>query len=101
MESAADMFDLIVLGGDTGGNTAAFRASQLGLRTALVEADLIGGTCLHRGCIPTKVMLETADLLACVRDTSAFGLQVSDVGPDMTAISRDNAICGRRTGRSG
>jgi dihydrolipoamide dehydrogenase len=53
MESSSDSFDLVVLGGGTGGYTAAFRAGQLGVRTALVEADVIGGTCLHRGCIPT------------------------------------------------
>lgn len=88
MESPADQFDLIVLGGGTGGYTAAFRASQLGLRTALVEADLIGGTCLHRGCIPTKVMLESADLLARMRDASAFGLEAAGVGANMAAIAR-------------
>ena len=50
-------FDLIVLGAGTGGYTAAFRGAQLGLKTALVDEGLLGGTCLHRGCIPTNAML--------------------------------------------
>ncbi len=53
-------FDLVVLGAGTGGYTAAFRAAQLGLQVALVDEDKIGGTCLHRGCIPTKALLESA-----------------------------------------
>ena len=53
-------FDLVVLGAGTGGYTAAFRAAQLGLKVALVDEDKIGGTCLHRGCIPTKALLESA-----------------------------------------
>src|SRR4051812_50053673 len=57
-------FDLVVLGAGTGGYTAAFRAGQLGLKVALVDEDKIGGTCLHRGCIPTKALLESAGLLA-------------------------------------
>ena len=55
-------FDLVVLGAGTGGYTAAFRAAQLGLKVALVDEDKIGGTCLHRGCIPTKALLESAGL---------------------------------------
>ena len=55
-------FDLVVLGAGTGGYTAAFRAAQLGLKVALVDEDKIGGTCLHRGCIPTKALLESAAL---------------------------------------
>ena len=58
-----DTFDLVVLGAGTGGYSAAFRAAQLGLSVALVDQVKIGGTCLHRGCIPTKAMLESADLL--------------------------------------
>jgi len=56
-------FDLVVLGAGTGGYTAAFRAGQLGLKVALVDEDKIGGTCLHRGCIPTKALLESAGLV--------------------------------------
>ena len=58
---SSNSFDLVILGAGTGGYSAAFRAAQLGLRVALVDEDKIGGTCLHRGCIPTKALLESAD----------------------------------------
>jgi dihydrolipoamide dehydrogenase len=67
-------FDLVVLGAGTGGYTAAFRAAQLGLRVALVDEDKIGGTCLHRGCIPTKALLESAAFLERVRHAKDYGL---------------------------
>jgi dihydrolipoamide dehydrogenase len=67
-------FDLVVLGAGTGGYTAAFRAAQLGLRVALIDEDKIGGTCLHRGCIPTKALLESAAFLDKVRHAKDYGL---------------------------
>lgn len=67
-------FDLVVLGGGTGGYTAAFRAGQLGLKVALVDEDKIGGTCLHRGCIPTKALLESAAFADRIRHAGEFGL---------------------------
>ncbi len=67
-------FDLIVLGAGTGGYAAAFRGAQLGLRVALVDEDKLGGTCLHRGCIPTKAMLESASLAERIRHAADFGL---------------------------
>ncbi len=67
-------FDLVVLGAGTGGYTAAFRAAQLGLRVALVDEDKIGGTCLHRGCIPTKALLESAAFADRVRHAKDYGL---------------------------
>lgn len=67
-------FDVVILGGGTGGYVAAIRAAQLGMKTALVEEDKVGGTCLHRGCIPTKVMLQAADLLNDIRRAADFGL---------------------------
>jgi dihydrolipoamide dehydrogenase len=67
-------FDLVVLGAGTGGYTAAFRAAQLGLKVALVDEDKIGGTCLHRGCIPTKALLESAAFADRVRHARDFGL---------------------------
>ncbi len=73
-EGSGNDFDLVVLGGGTGGYSAAFRASQLGLRTALVEQAKIGGTCLHVGCIPTKAMLESAELFARLRKAKEFGI---------------------------
>ncbi|MBI3747357.1 MAG: dihydrolipoyl dehydrogenase [Chloroflexi bacterium] len=67
-------FDLVVLGAGTGGYTAAFRAAQLGLKVALVDQDKLGGTCLHRGCIPTKALLESAAFADRLRHAKDFGL---------------------------
>jgi dihydrolipoamide dehydrogenase len=67
-------FDLVVLGAGTGGYTAAFRAGQLGLKVALVDEDKIGGTCLHRGCIPTKALLESAGFAEQLRHPKDYGL---------------------------
>jgi len=71
---SSNSFDLIVLGAGTGGYTAAFRAAQLGLRVALVDEDKIGGTCLHRGCIPTKALLESAAFIERIRHAKDFGI---------------------------
>jgi len=70
-------FDLVVLGAGTGGYSAAFRAAQLGLKVALVDEDRIGGTCLHRGCIPTKALLESAGYVARLREAKDFGVQLA------------------------
>jgi dihydrolipoamide dehydrogenase len=67
-------FDLVVLGAGTGGYTAAFRAAQLGLKVALVDEDKIGGTCLHRGCIPAKALLESAHLVDRIRRAKSLGI---------------------------
>lgn len=67
-------FDLVVLGAGTGGYTAAFRAAQLGLKVALVDEDKLGGTCLHRGCIPTKALLESAGFAERLRHAKEYGL---------------------------
>jgi len=67
-------FDLVVLGAGTGGYSAAFRAAQLGLKVALVDEDKIGGTCLHRGCIPTKALLESAAMVDRIRGAKALGI---------------------------
>jgi len=67
-------FDLVVLGAGTGGYTAAFRAAQLGLRVALVDEDKVGGTCLHRGCIPTKALLESAEMINRARHLKDYGV---------------------------
>ncbi|MGO9179130.1 MAG: dihydrolipoyl dehydrogenase [Candidatus Limnocylindrales bacterium] len=84
---SSNSFDLVVLGAGTGGYSTAFRAVQMGLRTALVEEARIGGTCLHWGCIPTKAMLESADLYARIREAGTFGLQVGETGVDMGTIA--------------
>jgi dihydrolipoyl dehydrogenase len=67
-------FDVVVLGAGNGGYGAAFRAAQLGLKVALIDEDKIGGTCLHRGCIPTKALLESAGLAERIRHASDHGL---------------------------
>ncbi len=67
-------FDLVVLGAGTGGYGAAFRAAQLGLKVALVDEDKIGGTCLHRGCIPTKALLESGAFTDRVRHAKDYGV---------------------------
>lgn len=83
-----DTFDLVVVGGGPAGYVGAIRAAQLGLRTALVERDKVGGTCLHVGCIPTKVLLHTAELLEDVRAGSEFGIAVEGVRLDMPQLRR-------------
>ena len=69
-------YDLVVLGAGNGGYAAAFRAAQLGLKVALVDEDKIGGTCLHRGCIPTKALLESAAFTEKVRHAKDMGLKL-------------------------
>lgn len=72
-----DSFDVIVLGGGTGGYVAAIRAAQLGLRAAVIEADKVGGTCLHRGCIPSKALLRTAEVYHTAKQAPIFGVEVA------------------------
>src|SRR5256712_10555795 len=90
----ADDFDVVILGGGMGGYPAAIRASQLGLKVALVESDKLGGTCLHLGCIPTKALLESSELYhrVATRGTE-FGLKAEVVGFDYPRIAaRRDAI---------
>lgn len=87
-------FDVIVVGGGPGGYVAAIRASQLGLRTALVEKAHLGGICLNWGCIPTKALLRSADVLRLIRNAKGFGIDVGQAKPNLEAIvkrSRDVA----------
>ncbi|MFX3617267.1 MAG: dihydrolipoyl dehydrogenase [Sporolactobacillus sp.] len=73
----AKNYDLVLLGGGTGGYVAAIRASQLGLKTAIVEKELLGGTCLHKGCIPTKTFLRSAEVLSTIKQSRSFGIEVT------------------------
>jgi len=75
----AEEYDLVILGGGTGGYVAAIRASQLGLKTAIVEKGKLGGTCLHKGCIPSKALLRSAEVYATTKRGEDFGVSVSDV----------------------
>ena len=85
-------FDLVVLGAGTGGYGAAFRAAQLGLKVALVDEDKIGGTCLHRGCIPTKALLESAAFADRVRHAKDWGVTLpGEPGVDYAAVAARRA----------
>lgn len=88
MTSAAtdDTFDLVVLGAGSGGYACALRAAELGLTVALVEQDKLGGTCLHRGCIPTKALLHAAEVADTARDGAKFGVRSTLESIDMPAV---------------
>src|SRR5699024_6208799 len=76
-------YDLVVLGGGTGGYVAAIRAAQLGLTVAIVEKEKLGGTCLHRGCIPSKALLESANVYRKLAQASEFGIAIDEYNFDM------------------
>lgn len=73
-------YDVVVLGGGTGGYVAAIRASQLGMRVAVVEKDKLGGTCLHRGCIPSKALLRSAEVYHTLKNGAQYGVEAGDIG---------------------
>ncbi len=79
-------FDLIVVGGGPGGYTAAIRASQLGMKVALVEKENLGGICLNWGCIPTKALLRTAEVYHLMHRAKEFGLKADNIGFDIEAV---------------
>ncbi len=87
MTQASTSFDVVVLGGGSGGYACALRASQLGLTVAVVEQDKIGGTCLHRGCIPTKALLHAGEVADAVRDAAQFGVNASLDGVDLAGVN--------------
>lgn len=79
--------DVVVLGAGSGGYAAALRASQLGLSVALIERDLLGGTCLHRGCIPTKALLHAGEVADTVREAGHLGIDANLTGIDMARVN--------------
>ena len=83
---AETSFDLIVVGGGPGGYVAAIRAAQLGLKTAVVEREHMGGICLNWGCIPTKALLRTSEVYGLIKHADAYGLSVKDVSFDPKKI---------------
>lgn len=87
-------YDIVILGAGSGGYATALRAAQLGMKVALVEGDKVGGTCLHRGCIPTKAYLHAAETADAVRESEAFGILSTFQGIDMTKVGayRDSVI---------
>ena len=96
-------FDLLVLGGGSGGYAAALRGSQLGLSVGLIEADKLGGTCLHRGCIPTKALLHAGEIADGARDASHFGVNATFNSIDMNGVNtyKDGVISKLHKGLQG
>ena len=79
-------YDIVVLGGGSGGYACALRAAELGKRVALIEKDKVGGTCLHKGCIPTKALLHSAEIADQARESEAFGVRSSFEGIDIPGV---------------
>jgi dihydrolipoamide dehydrogenase len=83
---AESSYDCVVIGSGPGGYVAAIRAAQLGMKTAILEKDRLGGRCLNYACIPAKAVLRSADVLSEIRDAAEFGLKVSDPEVDWDAV---------------
>jgi len=91
-----DTSDVVILGGGSGGYACALRAAELGLSVVLIEKDKLGGTCLHRGCIPTKALLHSAEIADSARDGDQFGVKTSLEGIDMGGVnSYKDGVVGR------
>ena len=86
MTTSDPIYDVVVIGSGPGGYVAAVRAAQLGLKTACIERENLGGICLNWGCIPTKALLRSAEVLETFRHAKDFGINVGDVTPDFPAI---------------
>jgi len=86
-ESGEASYDIVILGGGSGGYACALRAAELGMRVALIEKDKVGGTCLHRGCIPTKALLHAAEVADHVNHGANFGIQATLDGIDMAGVN--------------
>ncbi|NYE20471.1 dihydrolipoyl dehydrogenase [Microbacterium immunditiarum] len=100
---AEHTFDLVVLGGGSGGYAAALRAAELGKRVALVEKDKVGGTCLHRGCIPTKALLHAGEVADIARDASTIGIRATleGIDPDGVRAYREGIVAKKYKGLQG
>ncbi|WP_062356024.1 dihydrolipoyl dehydrogenase [Bacillus kwashiorkori] len=82
----AKEYDLVIVGGGTGGYVAAIKASQYGLKTAIVEKDKLGGTCLHQGCIPSKTLLKSAEVYRLTKESEKFGIDINSCAIDFAKI---------------
>ncbi|SDM06732.1 dihydrolipoamide dehydrogenase [Arthrobacter sp. ok362] len=102
-QATAQEFDILVLGGGSGGYATALRAVQLGLTVGLIEKGKLGGTCLHNGCIPTKALLHSAELADHARDSAKYGVNVTLDSIDITAVNayKDGIIAGKFKGLQG
>ena len=96
-------FDIVVLGGGSGGYAAALRASELGFSVALVEKDKLGGTCLHVGCIPTKALLHSAEVADVTRESARYGVTSDYHGIDIAAVTayREGIVASKYKGLQG
>ena len=96
MAEGIGSYDIVVLGGGSGGYACALRAAELGKRVALIEKDKVGGTCLHRGCIPTKALLHAAEIADHARDSASFGVLSTFEGIDVPGVlSYKNSVVDR------
>ena len=96
-------FDLLILGGGSGGYAAALRGAQLGLSVGLIEQDKVGGTCLHKGCIPTKALLHAGEIADNTREAAQFGVSATLNSIDMNGVNsyKDGVIAGLYKGLQG
>ncbi|NCT90058.1 dihydrolipoyl dehydrogenase [Cellulomonas sp. APG4] len=103
MADSPTVYDIVVLGGGSGGYATALRATELGLSVALIEGDKVGGTCLHYGCIPTKALLHAAEVAESTRESEKFGVKASLEGIDMDGVNtyKDSVIGGLYKGLQG
>ena len=99
----AHPFDIVVLGGGSGGYAAALRSAELGKSVALIEKDKVGGTCLHRGCIPTKALLHAAEVADHARDAASIGVRASFEGIDIAGVTayREGIVAKKYKGLEG
>jgi dihydrolipoamide dehydrogenase len=100
---AQHQFDVVILGGGSGGYAAALRSAELGRSVALIERDKVGGTCLHRGCIPTKALLHAGEIADAAREASQFGVNATFNGIDMAGVQKykDGVISKNHKGLQG
>ncbi|MGA9714257.1 MAG: dihydrolipoyl dehydrogenase [Aeromicrobium sp.] len=87
-DGAGNTFDIVILGGGSGGYACALRAVQLGKSVALIEKGKLGGTCLHTGCIPTKALLHSAEIADATRESEGYGIKATFEGIDMPAVNQ-------------
>jgi len=102
-DTPAAKVDLVVLGGGSGGYAAALRAAELGMSVVMIEKDKVGGTCLHRGCIPTKALLHSAETVEVIKEAAQFGVNGTFESVDLPAVNKykDKVVEGLFKGLTG